>query len=284
MIPGAPAPDATGAQHGRVFLECGPGRVPAATGEERTLKFRLRAFALHLLGSALVLGAVTAVLYFGWYRWPGWFLTGVGSIVLMMAGVDLALGPTLTLLIANPAKPARELARDVGIIVVVQLAALGYAAFTMWSGRPLYYAFSADRFETVQASDIPAAEAETARRTNAALAPHWYSLPRWVYAPLPDDPKVADEIVRAAISGGPDVIDMPRYFRPWATGVGALRGELHALDELKALSKSDRRRLAARLAAAGIAADARNLIALTGRGEPLVAVVDAASGRVLSIP
>ncbi len=248
------------------------------------MKFRLRAFALHLLGSALVLGAVTAVLYFGWYRWPGWFLTGVGSIVLMMAGVDVALGPTLTFLIANPAKPARELARDIGIIVVVQLAALGYATFTMWSGRPLYYTFSVDRFETVQASDIPAAEADAARQSNPALAPHWYSLPRWVYVPLPEDAKLADDIVRAAIAGGTDIIDMPKYFRPWQAGAGALRGQLHTLADVKAFSNADRKRLAARLKAAGLPTDGSNLMPLTGRGDPLVAVVDAATGRVVAIP
>ncbi|MBV9723911.1 MAG: hypothetical protein JO299_01940, partial [Gammaproteobacteria bacterium] len=148
------------------------------------MSFRLRAFALHLAGSACALGLVLGTLYFGWYRWPGWYLTAVTRILIIVAIVDLGLGPTLTFVVANPKKPRRELARDISIIVAVQIIALGYGSITLWHGRPLYYTFSTDRLELVQGSDISAAEAARARHENPSLAPHWYSRPRWVWAPL----------------------------------------------------------------------------------------------------
>src|SRR5580704_8572726 len=180
------------------------------------MRFRLRAFAFHLLGSACALTLVLGGLYLGWYHWPGWYLTAVARVLLIVGSVDLVLGPLLTLIVANPGKPRRTLARDIAMIAAVQLAALLYGGWTLWSGRPLYYTFSANRLETVQASDISDEEVALARRANPGFLPHWYSRPRWVWAPLPDDPDKAAAIVKSASFGsGQDVIDMPRYFKPW---------------------------------------------------------------------
>ncbi|HEY8053276.1 MAG TPA: hypothetical protein VIE42_10795 [Steroidobacteraceae bacterium] len=165
------------------------------------MRFRLTAFGLHLAGSACALTIVLGGLYLGWYRWPGWYLTGVLHVLLIVGIVDLALGPTLTFVIANPRKPRRELTRDVAIIVTVQVAALIYGAATLWQGRPLYYAFSVNSLSMVQASDIETGEISLARRQNPALAPHWYSLPHWVWAPLPDDAEEATKIVNSAVFG-----------------------------------------------------------------------------------
>src|SRR6202050_2710502 len=163
------------------------------------MKYRLRAFALHLLGSTCLLSLAVGGLYFGWYRWPGWYLTEVTKVLALVVLVDLVLGPTLTFLVAAPKKLRRVLARDIAIIVTVQLAALVYGWVTLWQGRPLYYPFSFDRLEIVQASDLKRDEIAQARRDNPALAPHWYSRPRWIYAPLPDDPAVAQKIVNATV-------------------------------------------------------------------------------------
>src|SRR5215467_2770396 len=142
------------------------------------MRFRLKAFSLHLLASACALILVLGGLWLGWYRWPGWYLADALHIVGLLILVDLALGPTLTLIVANPAKPRRELSRDIAVIVAVQIAALIYGGITLWGGRPLYYTFSSDRLEVVQASDIKPEELALAHQSNPSLAPHWYSLPR----------------------------------------------------------------------------------------------------------
>jgi hypothetical protein len=239
------------------------------------MRFRFTAFALHLLGSACALALILGALYAGWYRWPGWYLTGVLHVVTILLIVDLALGPTLTLIIASPRKPSRELARDIGMIVTVQLAALIYGAATLWLGRPLYYTFSADRLEIVQATDLDAAELALARRNNPALAPHWYSRPRWVYAPLPEDPQEAAKIVNSTIFGGRDVIDMPRYFKPWAAGLTQLRGQLAVVADMKQLSKSEQQHVAARMHVLGLSGEQRNALLMWGvNATRLVAVFD----------
>lgn len=238
------------------------------------MRFRLKAFSLHLAGSLCALSLVLGTLYLGWYRWPGWYLTDATHVTGLVLLVDAALGPFLTLVIATAAKPGRVLARDVAVIVTVQLAALVYGAATLWQGRPLYYAFSVDRVELVQASDVKPKEAALARKQNPALAPSWLQRPRWVWAPLPDDPAEATKIVNGAVFGGDDVIDMPRYFKPWSRGTPELRKRLKKVDQLVLFNKTQRRRLKERMAARGLPTDQPVSIMMTGRGAPVLAVFD----------
>jgi hypothetical protein len=238
------------------------------------MSFRFKAFAWHLLGSAGALTLVLGSLYLGWYHWPGWYLTGVTSVVPMLAAVDLSLGPLLTLVIASPKKPRRELGRDVSVIATVQLLALLYGAVQLWNGRPLYYAFSVKELSVVQAYDLDPKESASAREQNLPLAPHWYSLPRWIYAPLPEDAGVAQRIMQSAIAGGYDVTAMPRYFEPWQSGLRDLRSHLVKVGDSTYFSLAERHTLAERMRAAGFDPEIANALPFTGRRRPLLAVFD----------
>jgi hypothetical protein len=247
------------------------------------MKFRLTAFAFHLLGSACVLSFTLGALYFGWYRWPGWYLTGVMSVSALLAGVDLVVGPLLTLIIAAPAKPRRELARDISIIVAAQLVALAYGASTLWNGRPVYYAFSADRLEVVRAFELVDAGTSGAQPAAPELAPHWWSPPRWVWVPYPDDEALVKKIVASAVSGGADIIDMPEFFKPWSAGLPALRQALVPADQLRALSKDEKKRLKTRMAELGFPVDGAITMNMIGREVTLVAVFDPPTMRMKAL-
>jgi hypothetical protein len=247
------------------------------------MKYRLKAFGLHLLASTAALTLIFGSLYLGWYRWPGWHLADVSQVVFVMAGVDVVVGPLLTFVIARSSKPRRELARDIGMIVTVQLFALIYGSVSIWHGRPLYYAFSESVLQLVQAYDIDADELALARRQNAEFAPHWYSLPRWIWAPLPQDSNEREKIVASAVSGGDDVISMPRYFKRWEQGLPALRKQLKKVDAVGYFSVADKKILKERMRAAGLAADQPNSMPLTGRGYPLLAVFDPTTLKITGI-
>jgi len=247
------------------------------------MRVRLKALGLHLLASAAVLTLVLGALYLGWYRWPGWYLSDALNVVVVLAGVDLAVGPLLTSVVARSDKPRRVLRRDIGIIVAVQLCALIYGTVSLWQGRPLYYAFSENVLELVQAYDINVTEIAIARRQNAAIVPHWYSLPRWIWAPLPQDPQERARIVSSAIEGGDDVIAMPRYYRPWEQGLPALRTQLKRVDDALYFSPNQKNKLKLSMRMAGLATDQLDSIALTGRGTPLLAVFDPATQRLTAL-
>ena len=247
------------------------------------MRFRLQAFGLHLTGSTVALTLVLGSLWLGWYRWPGWYLASALHVVGIVVLVDLVLGPTLTLIVANPGKRRTELTRDIAIIVAVQLVALGYGATTLWGGRPLYYTFSADRLELVQASDLKAQDIDAGRRANPALAPYWYSRPRWIWAPLPDDPQEAEQIVTGAVMGGADVIQMPRYFRPWAAGLGELRKHLEKVDDMKVFTHAEKAALRSRMSRRGLAAGQANAIVMWGGTRRVLAVFDPRTLALLAL-
>jgi hypothetical protein len=245
------------------------------------MKFRFKAFGLHLLGSASALALTLGLLYVGWYHWPGWYLADMPTVLAIMVGVDVVLGPLLTLIVADPAKARRILARDVAIILLVQLVAFGYGVTTLWHGRPLYYAFSVNCLSVVQAQDIDR-DSAAASAQNSALAPHWYSLPRWIWAPLPNDSVEADQIVQSAIQGGFDVTARPAYYRPWVSGAAELRRQLKRVDDIKFFSMKERTLLKQRMTALGLAAGRADAIALTGRKRPLLVVFDPSNLRLLA--
>jgi hypothetical protein len=242
--------------------------------------FRFKAFAWHLFGSAGGLSLTLGLMYLGWYHWPGWYLADMPAVLAIMVGVDVVLGPLLTLIIADPAKARRVLARDLGCILLVQLIAFTYGTITLWNGRPLYYAFSVNCLSLVQAQDLE--RGSTAMARNAALAPHWYSLPRWIWAPLPDDSAEAANIVQSATQGGFDVTARPTYFKPWASGAADLRGQLKRADDIKFFSLKEKGVLKARMTAMGLAPDRADAIALTGRKRPLLVVFDPSNLRLLA--
>lgn len=248
------------------------------------MTYRLKVFGLHLLGSATGLTLILGVLYLGWYSWPGWYLVSVLHIAGLVVLVDLVIGPILTLIVANPSKSYRVLARDFSVIVTAQLAALIYGAAALWIGRPLYYTYSIDRLELIQASDIEKNEIDLARQQNPALAPHWYSLPRWIWAPLPEDPHEAMRIVnRATFGRGSDIVDMPRFFRPWQAGLPKLREQLARVSDIAALAKTERHSLQVRMSAQGLAPEQRNALLLWGGSRRVLTVFDPDTLRIEAI-
>ena len=97
------------------------------------------------------------------------------------------------------------------------------------------------------------------------------------------DPKTRADIFQSAISGGDDVISMPRYFKRWEDGLPALRGQLKKVDAVAYFAKSDKKKLKEKIKAAGIADDRADAIPLTGRSYPMLAVVDPATLKILGV-
>ena len=196
------------------------------------MRFRLRAFGLHVLASFSLIAVVLGALYAGWYRWPGWYMVGAETVVALLVLVDLGMGPLATFVVSGPNKPRVEWRRDVVLIVVVQLIALGYGAHALWKGRPLFQALSEDRVALVLAIDIKDEAVEKARHEGARVVPRWYSPLEWIWAPLPEDPDERSRMLALAFATGEDVSVMPQYYRPWPEGKAALDKVLIPIDRL----------------------------------------------------
>ncbi len=105
----------------------------------------------------------------------------------MIGIIDLVMGPVLTLVIFDPAKPKPALARDIGAITLMQVAALIYGLNTAFEARPVWLAFEADAFRLVTAADIPKADLTNAPEGMRQLS--WRGpLPVGVPSLTPNDP------------------------------------------------------------------------------------------------
>lgn len=173
---------------------------------------RFQASAAHLLVSGTVALLSAALVFLLWY--PGWlsYASGVASIFLIVLGVDVVLGPLITLIVFNPKK--KELKRDLLIVVLVQLAALLYGLHTVFVARPVYMVFTVDRFEVVYANDI--SDGNLVKVTDPAYQGLPWFGPKTVAAKLPTDGKARTDILFSALSGGADVQQMPQYYVPYA--------------------------------------------------------------------
>ena len=116
---------------------------------------RLKASAIHL-GLSLLIAALAALLVFGiWYPYPFREISGGRELFLLVVTVDVILGPLITLAVFNRKKPWTELRRDLGMVALIQLAALGYGLWTVYVARPVHMVFEIDRFRVVHAIDVP---------------------------------------------------------------------------------------------------------------------------------
>ncbi|MBK9440857.1 MAG: pilus assembly protein [Comamonadaceae bacterium] len=121
-------------------------------------KDRLKASGIHFCIS-LVIALLAALLVFGlWYPYPYREISGGRELFLIVVTVDVILGPLITLTIFNRTKPWRELRRDLAIVALIQLSALGYGLWTVFVARPVHLVFEIDRFRVVHAIDIAAEE------------------------------------------------------------------------------------------------------------------------------
>jgi len=114
---------------------------------------KLKATSIHLLISLLIFAVILYVIIFDWYPEPFFTAQGGWQGIRLMAFVDLVLGPSLTFIVFNHLKPRKEIVSDLSIIAVVQIAALIWGGYTVYTQRPIALVFWTDAFYTVTGED-----------------------------------------------------------------------------------------------------------------------------------
>jgi len=179
---------------------------------------------------SLAIAGLAAVLVFG-YWYPSAFASLAGGLELftLVVAVDVVCGPLLTLVLYNPVKPRGELVRDLGFVVLIQLAALGYGLQTVWLARPLYLVLETDRFRVITAPDVGMRELHGLPKE---LRPQFFSGPMTIGLRLPKDETERMTVLLESVSGGRDYAQRPEFFVPYTPEVG-----LRALSRFKPLER-----------------------------------------------
>lgn len=191
---------------------------------------RFGAFAVHLGISLAIFVALAAVVVFVWY--PGFFFTTDGGWqgIRLIAMVDVVLGPLLTLVVFDRAKP--ELKRDLTIIGLVQASCLAAGVFVVYSERPLALVYSDGSFQSVSADTYREAGLPI---PDLSHLPGPY--PKRVLVDLPEDPFAQADIRREAIQRKIPLRAMAELYVPLE--YGQLNADEEALDR-EVLERLDR--------------------------------------------
>jgi hypothetical protein len=188
---------------------------------------KLRAFAIHFAISLIVILFFLIYIYFVAYTPPVLKLEGGSDIALIIFGVDLTLGPLMTLILYREGK--RGLKFDLTLVAVVQIAAFLYGAWTLYSERPLYLAYTVEHFKI-----IPAASIDTDELSEPSLAPGWFRGPQAVYVERPTSQKEREKILFDSLGGGRDIQFLPEYYRPFRIHLDKVIDRAWTLERIKA--------------------------------------------------
>lgn len=253
-------------------------RIDEYSQSRRWLKVsRARAFASHLCFSTAIVSVVLAVVFFLWYPAPYFTAVGAWSIIRVLIGVDLVLGPLLTLIIFKPGK--RLLIVDVAFIAIFQISALIYGLTVLYQERPYYAVFAIDRIHVLAQKDIPADARDTYPwMRKPAIGPIMASARR------PQSFEEKQKLLEETVFGNaPDIERRPAYWVPLPQDLEALQDRAWPLELLRGAGET-----AAALVdelAAGRDDDTSELglYPIISTKTEAVAILDLATGELLQV-
>lgn len=241
------------------------------------MRARSWAAAVHLGLSVLVSAAAAALVFGLWYPRPFLEISGGRELFLLIVAVDVVVGPLITFAVFDRRKLSRELTRDLAIVALLQLAALGYGLNTVFQARPVVLALEGERrLRVVRAIDLD--------QSALALAPAGLrELPwagRLTIATRPPTAEESYEAVRLGLSG----IDLgmrPGFWLPPSAAADAFRRAARSLALLRERHPGKAALIDEAVLATGRPEVQLGWLPLLARRSDWVALIDRSSGEVV---
>ena len=239
---------------------------------------RLRAAGIHICLSLAAVGVLALLMLQLWYPQPYFMADGGWRVFQIIVLVDVVIGPLLTLIVFNRAKP--ELKRDLMIVAVLQVGAFGYGAATMYQYRPVFLAAAEQNLFTVNWPDLERANQDLANVRALSLG---QELPVMVDIRLPESTAQREAVwSQSARDGIPPSHQAQRFAAMTPARLEAL---LRPGINIDAMAKADSS-IAAELARVlkrhpGLPRERLAFVPLNCRFELIVLVFDRETGRVI---
>ena len=246
------------------------------------MNLRMRATAIHVAGSAIVVALAWWLIFHLWYPPPFSSLAGGMALFVILVSVDVVIGPALTAVVANPRKDRRELARDLSVIVALQLSAFAYGMYSMAAARPVALAFEIDLFRVVVATEV---DTQTLSRAPASLRSLSWMGPVTLAAVKPADSTEQLRTIELGLAGIP-LAALPEYWReyaPLAAKAWAVAKPVSELLRKGVVAQADVERIATKAGVATSDLRAITLLARRAEGMVLLAAPDARVAGVLAL-
>lgn len=238
---------------------------------------KLRAFLSHLAISGSIVGIVVALVFFVWYPSPFFQATGTVSVLRVLIGVDLVLGPMLTAIVFKPRKPYLKL--DLAVIATVQLAALIYGVSVLYQERPYYMVFAVDRFHVLARKDaVIENPAETAWIHKPFIGPVT------VVANLPADLAARQRLVEETVfEGKPDIERRPEFWGPYETYGHEIGARAAKLGKIRTGAPASVAALTALVKRSGKPESELGFLPVVAKKRNVTAIVDRSSNSIVGI-
>ena len=233
---------------------------------------KLRAFAIHLIASAIVVLAFLGVMLFVWYPTPYFETDGGWTVLRILAGVDVVLGPLLTLIVFKPGKPGLKF--DMSCIVLAQLGALIYGGTIIYQQRPAFVVFGVDRFTSVSASEVEFDKLKYPELQRVAGIG-----PLLAQSRPPDDPKLRQELLLGVVlEGKKDLEFRAELYEPYRPDLAQLRARSIDLSKIAALDAGAKQAIDGFIASKGGRLGDNLYLPLKGKNKDIVMALSATDG------
>lgn len=158
---------------------------------------KLKAFLIHLGISGVIYVVLLSFILFYWYPHPYFGADGGWQGVRILTGVDLVLGPLLTLIVYKSGKPGLKI--DLTLIGIFQIAALTWGMWIVYEQRTALVTFADGSFYSLTSEQIEQIGDGARRIVQQTAKPPAYAL-----VSLPPGKKERRQFtMRMAISGIP---------------------------------------------------------------------------------
>lgn len=170
---------------------------------------RLKFFLSHLSISFLIALLVVGIVFFVWYPYPLAKAAGVTQLFLMMLTIDVIIGPLLGLIVYKQGK--KTLKMDLGVIILLQIAALCYGIYSIEQGRPVWLVYNVDRFQLIRNNEI--VDKNIGEALPQYQNPSWFK-PQYVGVEFAQDKQIRNDDMFAEVLGGISVAQKPERYVP----------------------------------------------------------------------
>ena len=166
---------------------------------------RWKAGAIHFSISLLVFLLLLSVILLIWFPGILFVIDGGWSGLRIVIGVDLVLGPLLTLIVFKSGKPGLKF--DLGCIAAFQISCMLAGMWIVYNERPLALVLAYDTFYSLSAKEF-----ESYDRDPELLRSFPGSYPKLIYIELPENDISAEiAMIRSQFIGDPLFMQTENY-------------------------------------------------------------------------
>jgi hypothetical protein len=253
-----------------------PQNKSLTQGQSRRVS-RWQASAAHLFISVSLALTVLLAMRWIWYPGPHFEAMGGKDLLFILIGVDIVIGPLITLIIFNTKK--KSLRFDLAIVALLQLAALAYGVHAMFEARPIYVVYTKDRFDVVTAKDILPEELAKVTRKEYKSLPLFG--PKLVGIAFPSEAGERNRILFSAAGGGGDLQTFPQHYVSFEEQLKEVLSHAKPLTELIRLRPTAKAEIQVAVNAKGRKLENVLFLPVRAKNKDFTALIDAETGFVI---